>query len=320
MTLEQLRQRVSDWIFTPRIPEESTIELTRRRVYIVPTRHGVMLGAALVAMLLGSINYSLGLGFALTFLLASLAMVSMLYAYRNLAQLEISAGRVEPVFAGETAQFTLLLRDKAERARYAVATGIPGEEPSFWDVSRAGQAPAQVLLAAQRRGVLTLGRVLIFTTYPLGWFYAWSYVRPGMSCLVYPRPARSVPPPPYDGAPNSGVRHADGSGDDDFAGLRDYHLGDSPRHIAWRRAAATGEIRTKQFAATSASEVVLAWDRLPPHLDTEERLSWLTRWVVDCEDAGEHYALHLPGERIPFGRGAAHLRRCLERLARFESR
>ncbi len=58
-------------------------------------------------MLAGSINYQLSLGYILTFLLAGMGVVSILHTYRNLAHLAVSAGRVEPVFAGDTLRFHL---------------------------------------------------------------------------------------------------------------------------------------------------------------------------------------------------------------------
>ena len=88
--------------------------LTQRRVYILPTRHGVLFGAALLLMLIGSINYNLSLGYMLTFLLAGMGVVSILHTFRNLAHLNVSAGRVEPAFAGGTARFQIVF-DNATR-------------------------------------------------------------------------------------------------------------------------------------------------------------------------------------------------------------
>ena len=51
----------------------------------------------------GSINYTLSLGFGLTFLLAGMGLAGMVHTARNLAQLVVRAGRSEPVFAGEDA-------------------------------------------------------------------------------------------------------------------------------------------------------------------------------------------------------------------------
>ncbi len=49
----------------------------------------------LMAMLLTSLNYSISLGFALTFLLAGIGMACMWMAYRNLLELGVST-RVPP--------------------------------------------------------------------------------------------------------------------------------------------------------------------------------------------------------------------------------
>ena len=49
-----------------------------RRIYILPTRQGMGFAAAVSVMLLGSINYDNALGYVLSFLLVSAALVSML--------------------------------------------------------------------------------------------------------------------------------------------------------------------------------------------------------------------------------------------------
>src|SRR5258706_5463610 len=101
--------RIANWLygFTP--PERGVVVLVHRRVYIVPARLGWMFGATLALLLVGSINYAIALGFALTFLLAGLGLAGMVHTARNLARIAISVGRAEPVFAGESAQFRLYL-------------------------------------------------------------------------------------------------------------------------------------------------------------------------------------------------------------------
>src|SRR6185436_15782766 len=74
----------------------------------------------LLIMLVGSINYVLSLGFMLTFLLAGLALAGMVHTVRNLARLVIVTCRVEPVFAGESAQFRLYLENPAPWIRPSV--------------------------------------------------------------------------------------------------------------------------------------------------------------------------------------------------------
>src|SRR5919197_1278003 len=93
--------------FTP--PERGAVVLVHRRVYIVPSGIGWLFAATLGLLLVGSINYAIALGFALTFFLAGLALAGMVHTARNLARMAISTGRSVPVFAGERAQFRLLL-------------------------------------------------------------------------------------------------------------------------------------------------------------------------------------------------------------------
>jgi uncharacterized protein (DUF58 family) len=60
----------------------------------------------------------------------------------------------------------------------------------------------------------------------------------------------------------------------------------------------------------------LDWLRTPEK-ETEARLSRLTRWALDAHAAGLAFQLTLPGRTIVMGSGEAHLRQCLEALARF---
>jgi len=112
--------RFANWLygFTP--PERGTVVLVHRRVYIVPARLGWIFAATLAVLLVGSINYALSLGFVLTFMLAGMGLVGMVHTARNLARIAVSAGRAEPVFAGEAAQFRLHLDGRAAFDRPAI--------------------------------------------------------------------------------------------------------------------------------------------------------------------------------------------------------
>jgi hypothetical protein len=67
-----LGQRFKKIVFQSRGPEAGEVFLNQRRVFALPTSAGLMFGGLLVALLLGSINYTLSLGYGLTFLMASL--------------------------------------------------------------------------------------------------------------------------------------------------------------------------------------------------------------------------------------------------------
>jgi len=159
--------------------------------------------------------------------------------------------------------------------------------------------------------------VMLETRFPLGLFRAWSYIEPDARCLVYPRPERS-PLPPYTAAAASGAMRSPTPGNDDFAGLRGYQLSDSPRHVAWKAVARSGDMLTKQFTGEAAAQLWLDWALLGAALGVEQRLSRLAGWALAADRAGTLYGLRLPGVEIAPGRGDAHRGACLQALALFQ--
>jgi uncharacterized protein (DUF58 family) len=139
-----------------------------------------------------------------------------------------------------------------------------------------------------------------------------------MHCIVYPRPeAGRVPLPPFAADDATGITH--GAGQEDFAGLRSYHPGDSPRHIAWKAAARGEALLTKQFSGRAASELWLDWRATPDTLTLDGRLSRLARWAIDAHAAGLSFGLRLPDMTIPPAPGDAQRHRCLEALALYKA-
>jgi uncharacterized protein (DUF58 family) len=310
---------LTNWWYGFAPPEPATIVLSHRRVYIVPSRLGLLFGGVLLILLMGSINYTLSLGFALTFLLAGTGLAGMVQTARNLARLAVQAGRAEPAFAGERALYRLVLANGAEFDRPEillrhVASGVQCRV----DVPAAGSAEAVLAVPAARRGWQPLGRVMLETRFPLGLFRAWSFVEPECRCLVYPRPEPGALPPPAPSLQAGGARaHAQGS--DDFSGLRDYQPTDSPRHVAWKSAARNENMLTKQFAGEAVAELWLLLSDLPTSLGLEARLSRLAGWVLAAERSGAHYGLRLPGTELAPARGDAHRSACLEALALYQA-
>lgn len=300
-------------LFRRDAPETGPVTLGRRRVYIIPTRTGLVFALILLAMLMGAVNYQNSLAFVLTFLLTGLSVVSMIHTFRNLHSLTLRAGHQQPVFSGEQARFSVNVENHGGRARYALNLFLGDQEPVTLDLPQNGGQWLTLPLATQRRGLLPPGRITIYTRFPLGLFHAWSYVHLDMPCLVYPRPAmrRGLPRELLD---SRGTLGDQGNGSDDFAALRTYHTGDSLRHVHWKAAAREQGLLTKQFGGGVTEELWLRWEQTGS-LPLEERLSQLTRWVLEADALGLAYGLALPDTEFKPARGESHRRRCLKALA-----
>ncbi|CAL93710.1 DUF58 domain-containing protein [Azoarcus olearius] len=313
-TPARIRARVEHWLFRIGAPEQAPIRLGQRRIYVLPTPAGLVFAAALVTMLIASINYGLSLGYMLTFLLASAGITSIVHAFRNLLHLEIAPARVTPVFCGEAAEFRLRINNARAERRPALRLRARGANTAF---DAAAASATEIVLACRttRRGLLELGRTVLETTWPLGLIRAWSIFVPDIDCIVYPAPEHHPPPLPAEGAGNEGGTRSSIRGDDDFAGLRPTQPSDSPRHIAWKSLARGGPMLTKQFSASTGSAHVFDWAALPPALDDEARLSRLTAWILAADAAGRPFSLRLPGAEIDIGRGPGHVHACCRLLA-----
>ncbi len=169
-----------------------------RQIYILPTRTGLMFGAVLMVMLLGSLNYQNNLGLLFTFFLASVGIVAMHHAWFNLLGLAVQVRGGPAVFAGETATFEVTLRAEGRRARYdiQVRKGKDGRRPR--SVPGGDQRLATLGLPATRRGLLRIEWLTIETRHPMQLLRAWCYVATDAATLVYPLPAPHAPPPDQD--------------------------------------------------------------------------------------------------------------------------
>ncbi len=300
-----------------RMPPSNSITLDQRKIFILPTREGVLFSGLIVFMVLAGINYQNSLIFGLAFLLASLFMVSILHTYRNLSGLTILAGGTQPAFAGEDAEYTVTLKRLGDRTYEALLVGWNQEMLQGADLIEDEEIQVRLYVETFKRGRLNPGRMMIRTYYPVGLFRAWSWVDLDMTSIVYPRPIPAGVIPSSASSNNEGeLIHREGV--DDFYGLRDYQDGDPLKHVAWKSYARSGELLTKQFAAYADRRVWLDWN-LFPGLDAEGRLSRLCYWALQVADTSDEYGLRLPGIEIPPDRGMAHREKILKALALFES-
>jgi len=294
-------------------PETGPILLVQRRVYILPTKRGIFFSVTAFVMLIGALNYNNSLGFILVFLLASLGIVAILHTYRNLLHLNIDVGHIAPVFCGDVVRVPVILDNSNYPDRYSVRIDFSKGQSLFTDVTANKWIRVEPTLNSHVRGRHQLDRVTISTIFPLGMFKAWAHAQFKMQYLVYPRPDKQ-----HD-LPRESLYHFNltgdrGNGCDDFAGLRNYQQGDSLRHVHWKTFARQQGMHTKQFGGDKAEELWLDWETLTD-LDTETRLSRLTRWVLDADAMQYNYGLRLPNLQIPLGHGSDHRHRCLEALA-----
>lgn len=314
------------WGFTQRtrtLPTEQ-VTLRRNRIYILPTRHGLLFTLILFVMLLGSINYNNSMGYMLTFFLGSMMMVSILHTHRMLLGLTVKKGKAPPVFVGDNVNFQLWIDNHHQFARYALhwqlgrqARMDPQRQITIIDVAANEQQSFNVTLLAEKRGKMTLSPLTVSSRFPLGLFYVWAYVEFNFTTLVYPAPrGQQTLPQGGQTRENQGEGSPTTGGGEDFIGYREYKIGDSPRHIDWKAVARGQGWLVKQFGGRSLTRLWFRWEDVS-HLSVEAALSQLCLWVLLADAQGAQYGLILPQQTIERNSGDQHREACLTALALF---
>jgi uncharacterized protein (DUF58 family) len=294
-------------------PDSLPIKIHRRRLYILPTRFGIMLALVLAAMLIAGLNYNSNLGLAFAFLMASIALVTMHHCNRNLLGLQVDVTAEVDAFAGGEANFEFVLRNDSRIDRRDVEIRCLGAAGMRSALARSSE-PVPVAVPVPRRGVTRITQFELRTRYPFGWFHAWTYVQGSLTAYVAPAPHGSRTLPAVGGSGQSSRSEA--RGDEDFAGLRAYEPGVPLKHMAWKVLARGAEAAVRSYTSLAAQPEWLEWSSLEGK-DTETRLSQLCLWVLESDAAQRVFGLRIPGKEIPPARGAAHRFACLRALAVF---
>jgi uncharacterized protein (DUF58 family) len=311
----RISERVSRWAGKRQGLDALPLILASRRIYILPTRAGIGFGVLALVMLLAGLNYANSLALLLTFLLVATMLVGMHDCHATLRSLRILEVRTGECFAGASAALQLQLENDAPVPRLALQLECSGEAAPAFALAPASQLAVHCHFTPARRGRERLPRVQLASSAPLGLFRAWTWLYLQTEVVVYPRPAgtRALP---HSAALRLGLDQSGSSGEEEWAGLRPYQPSDGLKRVAWKLVARGGPFLVSQYQGASGPSRQLDFDDLSD-LDTEARLSQLTAWVLECDQAGAPYALRLPGLEIPLGGGAAQRRATLQALALF---
>ena len=310
-------KRFFTWV-DRRIFAENQHTLSRKKLYIFPSKRGFAYIAIVFILWLLGTNYQNNLILALAFLLTSVFVIAILHTHNNLASLKIEYTGASPTFAGDDVAFTFLLSTPAKHFTESVEMAwLDGDDMVVnIDVDPLIAISVQVPQMAKRRGWQKPGRMLVQSYFPLGLLRCWSWLSWDVAALIYPQPQAI-------GVSNSRVADVNGegvhpvSGGDDYSGLKSYQPGDSMKHIAWKAFAQERGLYVKEFSQNVSQERWLDFNDISV-TDVEGKLSAMCHWALYFCQNDEYFGVKLPGIIIDPDKGENHRRRVLEELARYE--
>jgi len=312
---DKLRRRMGAWARRRQGDDRLPLVISTRRVYILPTRAGLAFAALLLAMLLTGLNYSNSMALLITFLLSGFGMIAMHLTHRNLTGVALRTVAGVDAFVGEHGRLLVTLENSADTVRLALECEVAGADGAAVDIPAGGTARADVGLPLTRRGRLEVDRITLSTMFPFGLFRAWTYVHIKAGVLAWPVPrGRRETPPEASSGGNAPAMHR--VGDEEWAGLREFRTGDSPRQVAWGAYARGRGLLVKTYQSPAAHHRLFDLAAVPG-ADLEQRLEQLSAWILAAHARGERYGLRLAEQTLPPDSGNEHRVRCLNGLALF---
>jgi len=273
--------------------------LTAARVSLRPNLHSLCLLGLLGAMLFVGGVQDNSAAYLLAFLTAMLALLSALRARENLRGLQLAASAL----GGRAAQ--LHLRASTQSGAHGIELCNPRDPTAGWIFLDHIEAATQQSLPW---GTLGAGRhLLIRSHYPLGLFTAQCHLRLPIEATQLPPAAGGLALPEPEGNEQQeeqgrhGASSQSNSGDD-FAGLRPWQSGESPRRIFWRAHARGRPLLVKQWQQPSSPLVVLHWNHLPG--SAQQRVAQLLQWIGQLRQRQWRWRLELPDQTLGPDEGA----------------
>jgi uncharacterized protein (DUF58 family) len=308
-----LRRRGAAWARRRQGDDRLPVTIATRRVYILPTRAGLGMALLLFVMLIAGLNYANSIALMVTFLLGGFVLIAMHLTHRNLVGVLARGIAAVDAFAGEHGLVLLTLESSGKVRRFAIDCEVAGSDRVAVTLPEEGTARADLAVPLERRGRLLLKRVKISTAFPYGLFRAWTYLHLELPLLAWPVPrGRREPPPEASTGGEAVAVHR--AGDEEWAGLREFRNGDSPRQVAWGVYARGGGLMVKTYQSPAAHHRMFDLASLSGGI--EERLEQLSAWVMAAHARGERFGLKLGDVELAPDAGNEHRRRCLDALAR----
>ncbi|WP_100137900.1 DUF58 domain-containing protein [Snodgrassella alvi] len=293
--------------------------LRARNVRINLTRMGWGLAIACILLWIMAVNYQVNVAYALVFWLLGILLFGALAGIRQLTGLVLTIVPQQEYFAGKDCVLTLRACDSCKRTRWLwlqTAQEITGTA-SDWQLWTITPENTDFIwtLPPQRRGILPTLMLAGASMAPFGLLMIKTHWEFTDEIVIFPEPVEhNIPTARTSGDEQSTQISLSGQ---DPAYLLPHQNTTSPRQIAWKYYAKTGDLLDKYFeqGGTQVQPLLISYRDYPQGTSLEKMASMMCYRVLAADASGEKYILELPRQR--YEAATAQRTQCLNALGRW---
>lgn len=306
--------------FAGRAPRSDQIRLGIKNVYIFFSRQGLLFGVLLLVTFVMGVNYGNNLVLGLCFYLFAIWLVGIFYTFVQISSLRLHFVEATLTQAHSVAWVTLEISSRSAKPSRQIYLTFDQSDESLPPVGVASlDKPTLVHLPVQtdKRGYISLPRLTISSTYPLGIMKAWAYVYLKSGIYVYPKP-RNFDYQTFNHATldaNETLHMFGVVGQNDFDKLDAYQQGESLARVSWGHLARGAGMLSKHFADSVGHERCLDYAKMPSS-NHEHKLAELVFAIQQLHALHVPFVLILPSGQSELGVGEAFVQECLRQIAK----
>jgi uncharacterized protein (DUF58 family) len=300
-------------------PIDGHTALRAHNVRINLTRMGWGLAIACILLWIMAVNYQVNVAYALVFWLLGILLFGALAGIRQLTGLVLTIVPQQEYFAGKDCVLTLRVCDSCKRTRWLwlqTAQEITGTASDWqlWTITPENTDFVWTL-PPQRRGLLPTLILAGTSMAPFGLLMIKTHWEFTDEIVIFPEPVEhNIPAARTSDDKQSTQISLSGQ---DPAYLLPHQNTTSPRQIAWKHYAKTGDLLDKYFEQGSAEvqPLLISYHDYPQGTSLEKMASMMCYRVLAADASGEKYILELPRQR--FEAATAQRTQCLNALGRW---
>ena len=212
------------------------MKLRSNKTYIIPTRYGFVFLPLLLIEFTVSITFGHPFAYFMTFSTVSIIVLSAFYTNESLNEISIGYLETDLIESQKKSPIKFKLSLKEKFIRKEVSVEIPNNKFINKQTIYSGKEFLEVKVEFPNRGIFSIERLKVSSTFPFGLFYAWKYIDTNRHIYVYPKILQEQSNKLNTAFEESTDRAIStvGSNNDDFLEHRKAQETDSWKHIDWK--------------------------------------------------------------------------------------
>lgn len=280
-------------------------------IYIIPTANGLKVLTLNFLLLVIGLIYANNYVLLFNFLIFCLTLGSMFYTHYNLRGLNIVFCGVENGYAKESNVLRLSFKTTNQQGHHnlllkAYHKSLLSYHSNFFSIKENNQLFAhEIDLCFSSRGKQQLKHVGVETTFPLGFFKAFTYYSIDCEFFCYPS-RKNIDLNVFEKA--IGFDHSE-----EETEHKKYQLGDPLKRVDWKRVAKSNKWYTKSLVGNENPKVYFSLDTQDTNL--EKALEQISFDITTAEINGNEYGIKVNKQLIlEASHGKTHQDECLKAL------